>query len=78
MNQGGAIVSHGLLLITLCLLFLGQPAMAQEVKRVVMPFGTTANLPWVKVFDASLRSTASAGPNDRLELFPIRATSRLS
>jgi hypothetical protein len=43
--------------------------MAQEVKRVVVLFGTTAELAWVKVFDASLRSTASAGTNDRLELF---------
>jgi hypothetical protein len=63
------MVSHGLPLITLCLLLLGQPAMAQKVKRVVGIFGTTAELPWVAVFDASLRSTASAGANDRLELF---------
>jgi hypothetical protein len=55
------------LLLTLCLLFLGSPAMAQEAKNVLVLYGNNAELPWIKIFDASLRAAASAGTKHRIE-----------
>jgi PAS domain S-box-containing protein len=60
---------HHFLLLIACLLFLGQPAMAQEAKNVLVLYGNTAELPWVKVFDASLRSSVAGRTSHRVDFY---------
>jgi ABC-type uncharacterized transport system substrate-binding protein len=55
--------------IIFCLLLSGSPAMAQEVKNVLVLYGNTAELPWIKVFDASLRSSVVGGSKRRVEFY---------
>jgi len=45
------------LVIVITLLLCGAPAMAHESKIVLVLYGNTAEVPWVKIFDDSLRST---------------------
>ena len=49
---------HCFQLITF-LLLLGPPATAQESKTVLVLYGNTAELPWIKIFDASLRTAVT-------------------
>jgi formate hydrogenlyase transcriptional activator len=41
-------------------LLCSTPALAQDSKNVLVLYGNTAELPWVKIFDASLRSTVKS------------------
>jgi PAS domain S-box-containing protein len=43
--------------------------MGQEAKNVLVLYGNTAELPWVKVFDASLRSSVAGRTNHRVEFY---------
>jgi PAS domain S-box-containing protein len=50
-------------------LFLGLPATAQETKNVLVIYGNTAELPWVKIFDASLRSSVTGSTSQRVDFY---------
>ncbi|MGB7948623.1 MAG: histidine kinase, partial [Candidatus Binatia bacterium] len=56
-------------LLIACLLLLGSPGKAQEPKNVLVLYGNNAELPWVKIFDASLRAAAIAGTKHPIEFF---------
>jgi len=58
-----------LLLTTACLLLLGSPGMAQQSKNILVLYGNNAELPWIEIFDASLRAEASASTKYRIEFF---------
>ncbi len=60
---------HPFLLLTACLLLPGQLATAQETKNVLVLYGNNAELPWIKIFDASLRSSVADGTRQRVDFY---------
>jgi transcriptional regulator with AAA-type ATPase domain/PAS domain-containing protein len=61
--------SRSFLLLIACLLLLGSPVMAQDSKNVLVLYGNTAELPWVKIFDASLRSTVMSRSSRKVDFY---------
>jgi hypothetical protein len=44
-------------------------AMAQDSRTVLVLYGNTAELSWIKIFDASLRSTVAGATSHRVEFY---------
>jgi signal transduction histidine kinase len=51
------------------LLLLTTATAAESVKTVLVVYGDNAELPWIKVFDESLRSAVTGGTKHRVEFF---------
>ena len=49
---------HRFLPLTFRLLLPGSPVMTQEAKNTLVHYGNNAELPWIKIFDTSLRVAA--------------------
>ncbi|HSE87294.1 MAG TPA: sigma 54-interacting transcriptional regulator [Candidatus Binatia bacterium] len=50
-------------------LLCSTPALAQDSKNVLVLYGNTAELPWVKIFDASLRSTVKSRSSRNVDFY---------